>query len=194
MRIAVIAPPWTPVPPKLYGGIELVVDRLATGFQRAGHDVLLFTTGDSTCPVPKQWTLPEAEHQRIGMVVPELRHIMAAYEAVAGYDIVHDHTVMGPVYAQRFPDIKVVTTNHGPFNDELVDIYRRIVDRVPLIHISHAQGRPAPHIPAALGTASTSTPSRSGRATAGTASSWAGCRPTRVPTGPPRSATGPASP
>jgi glycosyltransferase involved in cell wall biosynthesis len=149
MRIAVIAPPWTPVPPRLYGGIELVVDRLATGFQRAGHEVLLFTTGDSTCPVPRKWLLAEAEHQRIGMVVPELRHIMAAYEAVAGYDIVHDHTVMGPVYAQRFPDIKVVTTNHGPFNDELVDIYRRIVDRVPLIHISHAQGRPAPHIPAA---------------------------------------------
>ncbi|HVM02636.1 MAG TPA: glycosyltransferase family 4 protein [Acidimicrobiales bacterium] len=149
MRIAVIAPPWTPVPPRLYGGIELVVDRLATGFQRAGHEVLLFTTGDSTCPVPRKWLLAEAEHQRIGMVVPELRHIMAAYEAVADYDIVHDHTVMGPVYAQRLPETRVVTTIHGPLNDELIDIYGRIAERVPLIHISHAQGRPAPHIPPA---------------------------------------------
>ena len=149
MRIAVVAPPWTPVPPPLYGGIELVVDRLATGFQKAGHDVLLFTTGDSTCPVPRAWTLPEAEHVRIGMVVPELRHIMAAYEAVADYDIVHDHTVMGPVYAQRLPNTKVVTTLHGPLNDELIDIYGRIAERVPLIQISHAQGKPAPHIPAA---------------------------------------------
>ncbi|MGH9179678.1 MAG: glycosyltransferase family 4 protein [Acidimicrobiales bacterium] len=149
MRIAVIAPPWTPVPPKLYGGIELVVDRLATGFHKAGHDVLLFTTGDSTCAVPRDWALQEAEHERIGMVVPELRHIMAAYEAVKDYDIVHDHTVMGPVYAQRYPDLKVVTTVHGPFNDELIDIYGRIADHVPLIAISHAQSRPAPQIPIA---------------------------------------------
>ena len=149
MRIAVIAPPWTPVPPPLYGGIELVVDRLAVGFQKAGHEVLLFTTGESTCPVPRAWTLKEAEHQRIGMVVPELRHIMAAYDAVQEYDIVHDHSVMGPVYAQQFPDLPVVTTVHGPFNEELTDLYGRIAARVPLIAISHAQSKPVPQIPIA---------------------------------------------
>jgi glycosyltransferase involved in cell wall biosynthesis len=149
MRIAVIAPPWTPVPPPLYGGIELVVDRLATGFQAAGHDVLLYTTGDSTCPVPKAWVLPEAEGVRMGMAVPELRHVMHAYEAVQGYDIVHDHTVMGPAYAERYPDLRVVTTIHGPFNGELTDLYARTAQRVPLIAISHAQRKPAPQVPIA---------------------------------------------
>ncbi|HET7489351.1 MAG TPA: glycosyltransferase family 4 protein [Acidimicrobiales bacterium] len=149
MRIAVVAPPWTPVPPILYGGIELVVDRLAVGFQRAGHDVLLFTTGDSTCPVPRKWALKEAEHVRIGMAVPELRHVMAAYDEVRDYDIVHDHTIMGPVYAQRFPDLPVVTTIHGPFNDELTDLYGRIAGQVPIVAISHAQCRPVPQIPIA---------------------------------------------
>jgi len=149
MRIALIAPPWTPVPPALYGGIELVVDRLATGFQAAGHDVLLYTTGDSTSPVPRSWVLPSAEGMRIGAAVPELRHVMHAYEAVQDYDIVHDHTVMGPPYSALFPDLKVVTTNHGPFNDELTDIYSRLTARVPLIAISHAQRKPAPHIPIA---------------------------------------------
>ena len=48
---------------------------------------------------------------------------MAAYDAVRDFDIVHDHTVMGPVYAERFPDLPVVTTIHGPFNDELTDLY-----------------------------------------------------------------------
>ncbi|MDP9389138.1 MAG: hypothetical protein M3Q48_14770 [Actinomycetota bacterium] len=38
MPIAVIATPWAPVPPPAYGGIELVVDRLVTGFQREGHE------------------------------------------------------------------------------------------------------------------------------------------------------------
>src|SRR5690242_10267299 len=70
MRIAVIAPPWTPVPPPLYGGIELVVDRLARGFQAAGHEVLLFTTGDSTCDVPRAFALEVAEGTRIGAAVP----------------------------------------------------------------------------------------------------------------------------
>ncbi|MFN2503423.1 MAG: hypothetical protein ABR540_04175 [Acidimicrobiales bacterium] len=55
MRIAVIAPPWAPVPPPLYGGIEAVVNELALGYQAAGHEVLLYTTADSTCPVPRAW-------------------------------------------------------------------------------------------------------------------------------------------
>ncbi|HYO18730.1 MAG TPA: glycosyltransferase family 4 protein, partial [Dermatophilaceae bacterium] len=56
MRIALVAAPWLPVPPPAYGGSEGVIDRLATGFLEAGHDVLLFTTGDSTCPVPRAWS------------------------------------------------------------------------------------------------------------------------------------------
>ena len=150
MRIAVIAPPWAPVPPALYGGIELIVDRLAQGYQAAGHEVLLYTTGDSTCPVPRDWVLDQAEGARIGMAVPELRHLLAAYDAVEGFDIVHDHTVMGPAYASaRYPRLPVVTTIHGEFNAELTDIYGRIADRVPVIAVSHAQRRPAPQVPVA---------------------------------------------
>ena len=149
MRIALIAPPWTPIPPPLYGGIESVVHLLAVGFQDAGHEVLLYTTGDSTCPVPRAHVLEEAEGHRIGMAVPELRHLMHAYDAIQDFDIVHDHSVVGPLYSERFPDLKVVTTNHGPFNEELADIYRRTAHRVPLIAISHAQHKPVPDIPIA---------------------------------------------
>lgn len=149
MRIALIAPPWAPIPPSGYGGIEVVVDRLAVGLHRSGHDVRLFTTGDSTCPVPRQWHLPEAETHRIGMSVPELRHVMAAYDAVGDADIVHDHTVAGPVYAQRFPDLKVVTTLHGPLDGELGEPYLQMTPRVPLIAISQAQTTPLPQLPVA---------------------------------------------
>jgi glycosyltransferase involved in cell wall biosynthesis len=149
MRIAQIAPPWTPVPPPLYGGIEAVVDRLCRGLQRAGHEVLLFATGDSTSPVPTRWVLPEAEGQRIGMAVPELRHVVHAYEAVQDCDVVHDHTVFGPLYAERFPHLPVVTTIHGPFNDELTDLYRIVTEKVPLICISHDQRSCAPDVPVA---------------------------------------------
>ena len=149
MRIGIIAPPWTPIPPLLYGGIELVVDQLARGLQAAGHDVLLFATGDSTCPVPRQWVLPAAEGTRIGMAVPEIRHVIHAYAAVRDCDVVHDHTVMGPFHAERYPGLPVATTIHGPFNEELTDIYRANADRVPIVAISQAQRRAAVDIPIA---------------------------------------------
>ncbi|MGD0254436.1 MAG: glycosyltransferase family 4 protein [Acidimicrobiales bacterium] len=149
MRIALIAPPWTPIPPPLYGGIELVVDQMARGLEAAGHEVTLFATGDSTCPVPIKWTLPQAEGSRIGMAVPELRHVIHAYEAVADHDVVHDHTVVGPFYSERYPGLRVLTTVHGPFNEDLTDLYSAVAHRVPIVCISHAQRRAAPDLPVA---------------------------------------------
>jgi len=150
VRIAIIATPWAPIPPSLYGGIEQAIDAEARGLVAGGHDVLLFTTGDSTCPVPRQWLLPEAEGERMGVSVPEVRHVLAAYEAVADFDIVHDHTVVGPAMASRWgrsSDLPpVVTTIHGPLDGELAEVYRRIGDRVGLIAISQAQTRSAPDI------------------------------------------------
>ena len=151
MRIGLVAPPWTPVPPPLYGGIELVVDELARGFQAAGHEVTLFTTGDSTCPVDRRWVLPEAEGTRIGMAVPELRHVLGAYGALEHCDVIHDHTLVGPLLAARggTGGRPVVTTVHGPLNEDLLDLYEALGDRVSIVCISEAQHRPAPQIPVA---------------------------------------------
>lgn len=149
MRIAIIAPPWAPVPPALYGGIEQAVDAEARGLAKAGHDVLLFTTGDSTCPVPRRSLLEQSEGERMGFTVPELRHVMAAYDVVREYDLVHDHTVLGPIYGGGDTGQPVVTTIHGPLGTELIDIYRAIAGRAELIAISNAQRAPAPDIPVA---------------------------------------------
>ena len=43
----------------------------------------------------------------------ELHHLIHAYDQVADFDIIHDHTVLGPVYAQGRCRGQVVTTNHG---------------------------------------------------------------------------------
>jgi glycosyltransferase involved in cell wall biosynthesis len=139
MRIALVAPPWAPVPPPLYGGIEAVVHELAVGLQEVGHDVLLFATDDSECPVPTHSLLSEAEGTRIGHGEVELRHVMDAYENVEGFDIVHDHTVCGPVFAQLVSHPPVVTTMHGSLEGELGDVYRRIAPLVPTIAISATQ-------------------------------------------------------
>jgi glycosyltransferase involved in cell wall biosynthesis len=149
MRIGLIAPPWLPVPPPLYGGTEAVVDRLARGLVRAGHDVLLFTTGDSTCDVPKRWFWGRAQPRHIGQSVVEMRHLVHAYAAMEDRDVIHDHTLLGPVYAARRSFPPTVTTNHGPFEGDLGDIYRVIAPDVPVIAISHAQAASAGSIPIA---------------------------------------------
>jgi glycosyltransferase involved in cell wall biosynthesis len=145
----IITPPWVAVPPTAYGGTETVLDTLARGLGAVGHEVLLYTTGDSTCPVPRASVLPRAIGVGMGGSATELRHVIHAYQAAAGADVVHDHTLVGPVYADRFPDLPVVTTNHGPFQSELGDYYRAIGNRTPIIAISHHQASTAAGTPIA---------------------------------------------
>lgn len=149
MRVAIIAPPWVPVPPPAYGGTETVLDTLARGLQAAGHEVLLFATGDSTCPVPRASVLPRAAGVGVAGSATELRHVIHAYGAAAGADVVHDHTLVGPVYAGRFPGLPVATTNHGPFESELGDYYQAIAATTPVIAISHHQASTARGTPIA---------------------------------------------
>jgi glycosyltransferase involved in cell wall biosynthesis len=138
MRIGLVAGPWLPVPPPAYGGTEGVIDRLATGLLAAGHDVLLFTTGDSTCPVPRAWARERAAPERLGESFVELHHLVHAYDTVQDCDIVHDHTILGPAYARCRPGV-LVTTNHGPFLRELNDIYERAARHAAIVAISHDQ-------------------------------------------------------
>jgi glycosyltransferase involved in cell wall biosynthesis len=150
VRIAIIAPPWVPVPPPAYGGTEAVLDSLARGLHHAGHEVLLFATGDSTCEVDLKWIREHAAGTVATGSATELHHVINAYEAVVDWraDVVHDHTLVGPVYGRRF-DIPVVTTNHGPFDGELFDYYRTIAADVPIIAISHHHASTTNGIPVA---------------------------------------------
>jgi glycosyltransferase involved in cell wall biosynthesis len=46
LRIAQVAPLWTPIPPRTYGGIELLLKLLTDELVEQGHDVTLFASGD----------------------------------------------------------------------------------------------------------------------------------------------------
>ncbi|HEU4422014.1 MAG TPA: glycosyltransferase, partial [Pilimelia sp.] len=112
MRIGLIAPPWIPVPPPAYGGLEAVVDNLARGLAARGHEVRLFTVGESSCPVTRRH-LYRGAVAPIGDVVHELAHVLAGYDALTDVDIIHDHTVAGPLLAAAHRSAPpVVTTIH----------------------------------------------------------------------------------
>jgi glycosyltransferase involved in cell wall biosynthesis len=143
VRIGLISTPWTALPPPSYGGIEGVVDRLARGFMAAGHEVLVAAPGDSTCPAPLVPNSPPADPNGIGLTEVELAHVVRAYQAMPGMDIIHDHTLAGPLYRHRPPDVPVVTTNHGPYRAQLRDIYRAMDRHVALVAVSHHQASTA---------------------------------------------------
>ncbi len=150
MRIAIIAPPWLPVPPTAYGGTELVLDGLCRGLVRAGHEVLLCATGDSTCPVDRFWVVEHALGTDNARPAAELAHVIDSYAAAVtwGADIIHDHTITGLAWG-TLSGVPVVTTNHGPFDGDLAAIYRHTAAHVPIIAISHHQASTAGDIPVA---------------------------------------------
>jgi glycosyltransferase involved in cell wall biosynthesis len=144
MRIGLVAPPWVPVPPPAYGGTEAVIDQLARGLVQAGHEVLLAAAANSTCPVP---CVPGTDE--VGLAAPvcgenvtELRHVIRSYAAMRGVDIVHDHTLVGPLCRTEHPEVPVVTTNHGPFDPVLTPIFRAMRG-VAVLAISHHQASTA---------------------------------------------------
>jgi glycosyltransferase involved in cell wall biosynthesis len=147
MRIGLIAPPWIPVPPPAYGGLEAVVDNLARGLVACGHDVRLFTVGESTCPVPRRH-LYERTVAPIGDVVHELTQVLAGYDALADVDLIHDHTIAGPLLASsRVRPPPVVTTIHSPFTPTTRRILAEVARHAATVAISHAQARTAGAVP-----------------------------------------------
>ena len=139
MKVGLLAPPWVPVPPPSYGGTEAVVDRLARGLVAAGHEVLLFAPGDSTCPVPTVPHTLQARPDEIGLTTVELAYVIRGHDCLSECDVVHDHTLAGAAIGRRSGSPPMLTTSHGPFTPEVSDIYRSFARRVPIIAISHAQ-------------------------------------------------------
>lgn len=147
LRIGLIAPPWVPVPPTEYGGTELVVDQLARGLQAAGHDVVLFTTGDATCPVTRHHLHPRALGTDANLR-GELPHAIAAHAALVDVDVIHDHTVVGPLWSLALGGghPPVVTTAHGPMDHLLRPWYATIGGHVDVVAISRNQRDSAPDV------------------------------------------------
>lgn len=150
MRIGLVAPPWIPVPPPAYGGTESVIDNLARGLRARGHEVLLFTVGESACPVERLSLFAHAV-EPLGQSLLEAAHVLAAYDALRDVDVVHDHTVLGPLVAAAagFRTPPVVATNHGTFTEVSRRVYRAVARTASVVAISHDHARRAGDVPVA---------------------------------------------
>jgi glycosyltransferase involved in cell wall biosynthesis len=148
LAIAMVMPPWYEVPPAGYGGLERVCASLIDALVDRGHSVTMFGTGTRTGTRARfVSTDPRLQYERLLEALPELVHVARANELIAEgrYDVVHDHTTIGPVTAAQRRIPSVVTVHGcpvGPLNAYL----SRVDHSVALVAISHAQRRIAPNL------------------------------------------------
>lgn len=146
MRIALLAPPWYSVPPRAYGGVELLLAGLADGLVARGHGVLLVSAGTNGTLAQGARTLAETASDRLGDELPSLLSAARAEDAVRGFrpDVVGDHTLPGLLAAQHRP-CPTLATVHGPLRGEYEHLLRSAHD-VGFIAISESQRRSAPDL------------------------------------------------
>jgi glycosyltransferase involved in cell wall biosynthesis len=128
MKIAMISTPFLSVPPKDYGGTELLVHELVEGLVERGHDVTLFATGDSRTSGRLEALYLQAQWPP-GMLT-DLNHVSWAMEQVAGgdYDLVHAHSAVALGLGRLVPHVPLVYTIHHDREPELSGFYRQCQD------------------------------------------------------------------
>jgi glycosyltransferase involved in cell wall biosynthesis len=151
LRVAVVAPPWMPVPPAGYGGIEAVVALLCEGLVARGHEVTLFAAPGSRSTARVRALLESAQPDTIGCALHESDHVGSAFDAIeaaaaggGGFDVVHDHCAYTAVALAPRVSAPVVHTLHNPFSPERARFYRRHAHKVQLVAISRSQRERAP--------------------------------------------------
>ena len=143
-----VAPPWFEIPPLGYGGIESVVADLVDQLSARGHHVTLIGAGrprTSASQFFRVFDVPPSE--RLGTPAPEVIHAAGVASLLEDIpvDVVHDHSLAGPLLARSRP-VPTVVTMHGPVDGEQGEYFRWLGDSVEVVAISDAQRRLNPHI------------------------------------------------
>ena len=149
LRIAIVAPAWYPLPPRGYGGTELVVHLLHTELRRLGHDVTVFGAEGSA---PGVTMLADAawSHDLGGQAeaARQATYLARVYQAIPGrrFDVLHDHTgfegLLLALCSEAAP--LVVHTIHGELVEPMRTFYTEVDTRVRLCAISVSQATSAP--------------------------------------------------
>lgn len=142
LRIALAMPPWFDVPPRAYGGIETLVADLADTLVERGHDVVMVAAGNNGTNARLLRTYEVAPSERLGEAMPEVLQAawISHYLDELDVDVVHDHSLAGPLTA-RGRQVPTVVTAHGPCVGEMADYYRYLSCNVHLVAISNSQRR-----------------------------------------------------
>ncbi|MDB6061361.1 MAG: glycosyltransferase [Verrucomicrobiaceae bacterium] len=148
MKIALIAPLYEAVPPRLYGGTERIVAHLADALVELGHQVTLFACADAQTKAE----LIAVRDQAIRLDPHPLKSDLASHLSLLdevrcraeSYDVLHFHIDLlhFPVFEHMAQ--KTLTTLHGRLDIKgLEEVYARWPS-YPLVSISDQQREALP--------------------------------------------------
>lgn len=152
MKIAQIAPPWISIPPQNYGGTETIIAFIVEELVAQGHDVTLFTPGDSRSAAKQVSFFPQslqAEGVPWQAHLKSYFHLAKSLEQAGNFDVVHTHlSSTSDMYL--FPlmaglTTPHVTTMHSNFPFDRVNEWSGDADKyflewiapAPLVTVSH---------------------------------------------------------
>lgn len=144
MRIALLAGPNIPVPPKQYGGTEQVIYYLIKGLKEAGHEPILLGSGDSQVDcevipiVEKALYYPKFKRQLKEHAKLELKAKRKAMselkKLLPSIDILHSHGFDLGIF-KNFPNL---TTIHHMIEFQHIDYFKKH-KKLSYVSISNSQ-------------------------------------------------------
>ncbi len=146
MKIAMISTPFLPVPPRDYGGTELVVHELVEGLVERGHEVTLFAPGDSLTRAELRALYPQSQWPPV--MLTDLDHVTWAMRQVTqGFDVVHAHSAVALALRRLVSSPALVYTLHHEREEHLSAFYTHCHDAYFVAISADQAGReiPLPH-------------------------------------------------
>jgi glycosyltransferase involved in cell wall biosynthesis len=145
LRIAVVAPVATSVPPPLSGSIETMTALLTDGLVARGHDVTLFGTGSSSTRARLHATFARGYRDDAALwpwELCELFNLSAAVERAASFDLIHyqaEYTPVGSAFGRLMHTPLLQTVHHAPGPEEIA-LWSAYPD-APFVAVSGEQAR-----------------------------------------------------
>ena len=120
LKIAQIAPLWETVPPKKYGGIEIMMDKIINELLKRGHEVTLFASGNSKTKAKLKAVFPKSLFE---MKVDwyhrshNLINAANAFSMASDFDVIHNHAGDNGLLFSQTTKTPVLTTLHNVLPD-----------------------------------------------------------------------------
>jgi glycosyltransferase involved in cell wall biosynthesis len=147
LRIAQVAPPLEPVPPRGYGGTERIVAALVDELTRRGHEVTTFASGDSTVAGRRVTTVERALRPagvRGDWSPWFFSTIRTVLDHADDFDVIHSHLEWASPVLALASRVPVVSTFHGRLD---VPWAERLLEHLPgLVAISRSQAATHPTV------------------------------------------------
>lgn len=152
LQIALIAPPWYPMPPQGYGGTELVVTLLARELRRQGHEVTLFgadgsESGTTVC-APAGLAVHLGQDTQVLHEMTYLSRVEQMMRELGPFDVISDHSGFGGALITSLlaaPTL-VFHTVHGQIGASELEFLASLRTHGGFIAISDSQRRSAPRL------------------------------------------------